>query len=85
MKHRGDLMSGEAPLLAGLDLVKAHGRTPALRGASVALAAGEILAVTGASGSGKSTLLHMLAGIVHRTRARCRTPGSGSTGCRSSG
>lgn len=57
-------MNGEAPLLAGLDLVKAHGRTPALRGASVALAAGEILAVTGASGSGKSTLLHMLAGIV---------------------
>lgn len=47
MKHRGDLMNGEAPLLAGLDLVKAHGRTPALRGASVALAAGEILAVTG--------------------------------------
>ncbi|TXJ85288.1 ABC transporter ATP-binding protein [Streptomyces lavendulae] len=64
MKHRGDLMSGEAPLLAGLDLVKAHGRTPALRGASIALAAGEILAVTGASGSGKSTLLHLLAGIV---------------------
>ncbi|MER8056228.1 ABC transporter ATP-binding protein [Streptomyces sp. NPDC094022] len=64
MKHRGDLMSGEAPLLAGLDLVKAHGRTPALRGASITLAAGEILAVTGASGSGKSTLLHLLAGIV---------------------
>ncbi len=64
MKPRGDLMSGEAPLLAGLDLVKAHGRTPALRGASITLAAGEILAVTGASGSGKSTLLHLLAGIV---------------------
>ncbi|RAJ52484.1 putative ABC transport system ATP-binding protein [Streptomyces sp. PsTaAH-130] len=64
MKHTGDLMSGEAPLLAGLDLVKAHGRTPALRGASITLAAGEILAVTGASGSGKSTLLHLLAGIV---------------------
>ncbi|MEV7753967.1 ABC transporter ATP-binding protein [Streptomyces griseofuscus] len=64
MKHRGDLMSGEKPLLVGLDLVKAHGRTPALRGTSVALAAGEILAVTGPSGSGKSTLLHMLAGIV---------------------
>ncbi|MFH8340503.1 ABC transporter ATP-binding protein [Streptomyces sp. AM6-12] len=64
MNHRGDTMSGTAPLLAGLDLVKTHGRTPALRGASIALAAGEILAVTGASGSGKSTLLHMLAGIV---------------------
>ncbi|MEV5544607.1 ABC transporter ATP-binding protein [Streptomyces sp. NPDC052309] len=52
------------PLLAAHELVKAHGRTPALRGASVELRAGEILAVTGASGSGKSTLLHCLAGIV---------------------
>ncbi len=52
------------PLLAAHGLVKAHGRTEALRGASVDLRAGEILAVTGASGSGKSTLLHCLAGIV---------------------
>ncbi|MFE5395013.1 ABC transporter ATP-binding protein [Streptomyces sp. NPDC056568] len=52
------------PLLAARDLVKVHGRTEALRGASVDLRAGEILAVTGASGSGKSTLLHCLAGIV---------------------
>ncbi|MFE6131989.1 ABC transporter ATP-binding protein [Streptomyces sp. NPDC056437] len=52
------------PLLAARDLVKAHGRTEALRGACVELRAGEILAVTGASGSGKSTLLHCLAGIV---------------------
>ncbi|MFC9845203.1 ABC transporter ATP-binding protein [Streptomyces sp. NPDC060223] len=52
------------PLLAARSLFKAHGATPALRGASVDLRAGEILAVTGASGSGKSTLLHCLAGIV---------------------
>ncbi|KMS69415.1 ABC transporter ATP-binding protein [Streptomyces viridochromogenes] len=52
------------PLLAARDLVKAHGRTQALRGASIELRAGEILAVTGASGGGKSTLLHCLAGIV---------------------
>jgi len=52
------------PLLAARDLVKAHGRNEALRGASIELRAGEILAVTGASGSGKSTLLHCLAGIV---------------------
>ena len=52
------------PLLAARDLVKAHGSTEALRGASVELRQGEILAVTGASGSGKSTLLHCLAGIV---------------------
>ncbi|WP_030934557.1 ABC transporter ATP-binding protein [Streptomyces sp. NRRL S-646] len=52
------------PLLAARDLTKAHSRTEALRGASVELRAGEILAVTGTSGSGKSTLLHCLAGIV---------------------
>ncbi|MFI7013326.1 ABC transporter ATP-binding protein [Streptomyces sp. NPDC050164] len=57
-------MSRPVPLLSASGLTKTHGRTPALRGASVDLHAGEILAVTGASGSGKSTLLHCLAGIV---------------------
>ncbi|MFI9819102.1 ABC transporter ATP-binding protein [Streptomyces sp. NPDC052013] len=57
-------MNNPVPLLAARDLVKAHGRTEALRGASIELRAGEILAVTGPSGSGKSTLLHCLAGIV---------------------
>ena len=45
-------------------LSKAFGRTEALRAASLAVAEGETVAVTGRSGSGKSTLLLCLAGIL---------------------
>jgi putative ABC transport system ATP-binding protein len=55
---------GGGPLIEARDVVLSFGRTPALRGASLSVAAGEILAVMGPSGSGKSTLLHCLAGIL---------------------
>lgn len=53
-----------APLIEARDVELSFGQTPALRGADLSVAAGEILAVMGPSGSGKSTLLHCMAGIL---------------------
>jgi putative ABC transport system ATP-binding protein len=53
-----------APVLEARDVHLSFGQTPALRGATVSVNAGEMLAVMGPSGSGKSTLLHCLAGIL---------------------
>src|SRR5690349_18494428 len=51
-------------IIEARDLIKSFGETPALRGASLRVRQGEIVAVMGPSGSGKSTLLHCLAGIL---------------------
>ncbi|HUZ52527.1 MAG TPA: ABC transporter ATP-binding protein [Streptosporangiaceae bacterium] len=58
------IVASDRCLIECRDVHRSFGQTPALRGASVSVADGEVLAVTGPSGSGKSTLLHCLAGIL---------------------
>ncbi len=62
-------------LIEAIDLVMSFGPTPALRGASISVDAGEIVAVMGPSGSGKSTLLHCLAGILVPDRGEVHIDG----------
>ena len=52
------------PILEARGVRRRFGPTEALRGADLAISAGETVAIIGASGSGKSTLLYCLAGIL---------------------
>ena len=68
------------PALAAHDLYKFYRagdeETRALRGVSLTVDAGEIVAVTGPSGSGKSTLLACLAGLEEPTGGEVRLHGA---------
>jgi lipoprotein-releasing system ATP-binding protein len=62
--------------LTGADLHKSYTvagtRVPVLRGLSLAVEKGEMVAVVGASGVGKSTLLHLLGGLDHADAGEIR-------------
>jgi putative ABC transport system ATP-binding protein len=65
-------LAGPASILvAARDLTRRYGQgntaVEALRGVSIAIAEGELVAVMGPSGSGKSTLMHILAGLDRPT------------------
>lgn len=57
----------------GVDL--SYGNQPAVRGAHLSIARGEVAAITGQSGSGKSSLLYCLAGVLPATRGQVRFEG----------
>lgn len=51
------------PAIDAVDLTKRFGRTAAVDGADLRVAAGELVALLGPSGSGKTTLLRLVAGF----------------------
>ncbi len=69
------------PAATGADVRVEHaglryGRVDALRDASLLVAPGEFLAVTGRSGSGKSTLLNLIGGLAQPTSGRILIDGA---------
>lgn len=58
------------------DIKKSYGETHAMRGISLDIKRGEVLAIMGPSGSGKSTLLHTIAGITRPDSGKVYLNGS---------
>ena len=65
----------ESPLIRFDSVVKRFGGVTALRGVSLDLHAGEVLALLGENGAGKSTLIKTLGGIVEPTEGVIRYKG----------
>ena len=64
-------MSGDAALQVD-GLAVRYGETTALRGVSITVARGEVIALIGANGAGKSSLLNALLGLVPTAAGKIR-------------
>ena len=63
------------PLLAVEDLRVAYGAVAAIRGISLTVAAGEVVALLGGNGAGKSTMLRAISGLVRPRGGRIKLAG----------
>ena len=62
------------------DLHTYYGYVHALRGVSINIDEGEIVALIGSNGAGKSTLLNTISGLVPASSGASLTAGGGSAG-----
>ena len=78
---RGDFFTAtEVALLEVRDLHASYGFIAALKGVSLEVGAGEIVALIGRNGAGKSTLLNTISGLLRPARGEVRLDGQALAG-----
>src|SRR5580693_2364670 len=67
------------PVIEARELAKNFSGVPALRSATLSVAAGEVVAVMGENGAGKSTLMRILSGALRPDSGTVEWPGGESS------